>query len=156
MANTNVVGKVVTVEQPAHLLYTAFADMRNFLAAVPPDKKESIVATEDTIEGEVKGMRMGLKVAQRYPFSSILFEQFGNSPFPFNIAIFFDAIDVQKTNFHIELDAELPFMVKMMLGGKLQDAINQITDQLSMAFSGKIDPSKLTPEMMEEFKKRFN
>lgn len=153
MANTEVKGKVVTLDQPAHLIYTAFSDMRNFLAAVPPDKKEKITVTEDTIEGEIKGFRMGLKVAERVPFSTIIFEQFGNSPFPFTISVFFDAVDVRKTEFHMEISAELNFMIKAMIGGKLQEVVDQLTDQLALAFSGKFDPAAFNPD---NFKNNIN
>ena len=45
-------------------------------------------------------------------------------------------------------------MVKMMLGSKLQAGIDQITEQLGMAMSGKFDPSKIDPEAFaEEMKK---
>ena len=57
----------------------------------------------------------------------------------------------------MELNAYLPMMVKMMIGGKLQDAIDQMTEQLGLAFSGKIDPSKIDPEAFaEEMKKRYS
>ena len=157
MGFTQIKGKVVTVEQPSYVLYTAFSDMRNFVAALPPDKKESVVATEDTIEGEVQGIRMGLKIAHKTPFSSLMFQNYGNTPFEFGITVFFDALDSYKTAFHIELNADLPMMVKMMLGSKLQDAVDQMTEQLGLAFSGKIDPSKIDPEAFaEEMKKRYS
>lgn len=125
--------------------------------ALPPDKKESVVATEDTIEGEVQGMRMGLKIAHKTPFSSLMFQNYGNTPFEFGITVFFDALDSYKTAFHIELNADLPMMVKMMIGGKLQDAVDQMTEQLGLAFSGKIDPSKIDPEAFaEEMRKRYS
>lgn len=157
MGMTQIKGKVVTVEQPSYVLYTAFSDMRNFVMALPPDKKESVVATEDTIEGEVQGMRMGLKIAHKTPFSSLMFQNYGNTPFEFGITVFFDALDSYKTAFHIELNADLPMMVKMMIGGKLQDAVDQMTEQLGLAFSGKIDPSKIDPEAFaEEMRKRYS
>ena len=157
MGFTQVKGKVVTVEQPSYVLYTAFSDMRNFVMALPPDKKESVVATEDTIEGEVQGIRMGLKIAHKTPFSSLMFQNYGNTPFEFGITVFFDALDSYKTAFHIEFNADLPMMVKMMLGSKLQDAVDQMTEQLGLAFSGKIDPSKIDPEAFaEEMKKRYS
>jgi hypothetical protein len=145
MGNTEVKGKVITIAQPAHMLYTGFSDMRNFVMALPPDKKEGVTATEDTIEGEVKGFKMGIRVVERNPFSSIVYEQFGKSPFPFTISIFFNAVDVAKTEFHIELSAELNFMIKSMLGGKLQEVVDAMTDQLGLAFSGKLDMSKFNP-----------
>lgn len=146
MANTEVKGKIITVDQPAHLLYSGFADMRNFLRAVPPDKAGEITATEDTIEGEIKGFRMGIKVAQRNPFSLLVFEPFGNSPFPFTISVYFQAVDVHRTEFHMEISAELSFMIKAMIGSKLQEVVDQLTDQLALAFSGKMDPSAFNPE----------
>lgn len=142
MGNTDIKGKIITIAQPAHVLYSGFSNMRNFVNALPPDKKEGVIATEDTIEGEVKGFKMGIKIAERNPFSSIVYEHFGNSPFPFTISIFFNAVDVAKTEFHIELSAELNFMIKSMLGGKLQEVIDTMTDQLGMTFSGKLDMSK--------------
>ena len=157
MGMTQIKGKVVTVEQPSYVLYTAFSDMRNFVMALPPDKKESVVATEDTIEGEVQGMRMGLKIAHKTPFSSLMFQNYGNTPFEFGITVFFDALDSYKTAFHIEVNADLPMMVKMMIGGKLQDAVDQMTEQLGHAFSGKIDPSKIDAEAFaEEMRKRYS
>ena len=156
MASTEIKGKVVKVPQPAYVLYNGFADLRNFTMALPPDKKESVIATADTIEGEVQGVKMGLQVAKRYPFSCISYSQYGNTPFSFNVAAFFNAIDSTNTEFHIEYEAELPFMIKMMIGSKLQEMIDQITEQLGMAFSGQFDPSKVDPQMLEELKKRYN
>ena len=71
MGATEIKGKLVTINVPAYALYQAFADMRNFVHNLPPDKKESVVATEDTIEGDVQGMRMGAAIASRVPFSYI-------------------------------------------------------------------------------------
>ena len=157
MGMTQIKGKVVTVEQPSYVLYTAFSDMRNFVMALPPDKKENVVATENTIEGEVQGMRMGLQIAHKTPFPSLMYQNYGNTPFEFGITIFFDAIDSYKTAFHIEVNADLPMMVKMMIGGKLQDAVDQMTEQLGLAFSGKIDPSKIDSEAFaEEMRKRYS
>ena len=39
--------------------------------------------------------------------------------------------------FNIELEAELSGMFKMMLGGKLQEAVNQLTDRLEAALNLK-------------------
>lgn len=141
MDKTEIKGKVITVDQPAYILYSGFSDMRNFVRNLPEDKREGVTATEDTIEGEVKGFRMGLQIAERNPFSSVVYTQYGQSPFPFRIKVFFEARDVTKTDFHIEVEAELTFMIKMMLGNKLQEAVDRLTDQLGLAFAGKISPA---------------
>jgi hypothetical protein len=136
MGKTSVRGKSIIINNPAYLLYSAFADMNNLVRNLPEEKKKEIKTTEDTIEGTVQGFSMGLKIIERNPFSSIKFEQYGNSPFKFNLVMFFDAIDVSKTDFHIELEAELNFLLKSMLGNKLQDLVDQITDQLASAING--------------------
>ena len=59
MKDTHIVGKTVAIRQPAHILYGAFSDMRNFVERLPEDKKEGIKATQDSIEGTVKGITLG-------------------------------------------------------------------------------------------------
>ena len=142
MKDTHIVGKTVAIGQPAHILYGAFSDMRNFVERLPEDKKEGIKATQDSIEGTVKGITLGAKVMERVPFSLIRITDFSESGapslFPFEIALHFDVRDEQTTDFHMELNAELSFMLKVMIGGKLQDAIDKITEQLAMAAEGKM------------------
>ena len=38
MKDTHIVGKTVAIGQPAHILYGAFSDMRNFVERLPEDK----------------------------------------------------------------------------------------------------------------------
>lgn len=146
MGATEIKGKLVTINVPAYALYQAFADMRNFVHNLPPDKKESVVATEDTIEGDVQGMRMGAAIASRVPFSYIKLKEYGQTPIQFEVGLFFNALDVQRTEFHIEAKAELPFMIKMMIGNKLQEIIDKITDQLALAAEGKVEPEDFNME----------
>jgi hypothetical protein len=140
MGNTQVKGKVIQVNAPAHALYSIFADMNNLVKNLPEDKKKGVKTTEDTIEGTFQGFSMGLKIVERLPFSSVSYEQFGNSPFQFKLVLFFDAVDVAVTDFHLELDAELNFMLKTIIGGKIQELVDKITEGLSMSFEGKMPP----------------
>lgn len=143
MGSSKIKGKAVAISVPAHALYTAFADMRHFVERLPEEKKQGITATSDTIEGEVQGLRMGAAISERIPFSCIKIKEHGQTPFQFEVSLFFDAADVQKTMFHMEVDAELPFMVKMLIGNKLQDMVDKITEQLALASEGKISPEDL-------------
>ncbi len=143
MGSSKIKGKAVTINVPAHALYTAFADMRHFVERLPEEKKQGITATSDTIEGEVQGLRMGAAISERVPFSCIKIKEHGQTPFQFEVSLFFDAADVQKTMFHMEVDAELPFMVKMLIGNKLQEVVDKITEQLALASEGKISPEDL-------------
>ena len=143
MGSSKIKGKAVAISVPAHALYTAFADMRHFVERLPEEKKQGITATSDTIEGEVQGLRMGAAITERIPFSCIKIKEHGQTPFQFEVSLFFDAADVQKTMFHMEVDAELPFMVKMLIGNKLQEMVDKITEQLALASEGKISPEDL-------------
>ena len=143
MGSSKIKGKAVARSVPAHALYTAFADLRHFVERLPEEKKQGITATSDTIEGEVQGLRMGAAISERIPFSCIKIKEHGQTPFQFEVSLFFDAADVQKTMFHMEVDAELPFMVKMLIGNKLQEMVDKITEQLALASEGKISPEDL-------------
>lgn len=145
MGNTQVKGKVIQVKAPAHALYSIFSDMNNIVKHLPQEKRKGVKTTEDTLEGIFQGFSMGLKIVEREPFSSVIYEQFGNSPFKFRLILFFDATDVAVTDFHLELDAELNFMMKTLIGGKMQELVDKITDGLSVAFEGKVPPD-MDPE----------
>ncbi|MBQ9309610.1 MAG: hypothetical protein IJ222_07830 [Bacteroidales bacterium] len=135
------------VSRPAAELYMAFTDMRNFLAMLPEDKKQGVSADFDTISATVQGFTIGVKVTRREPYSYIELQDNG-APFNFVVGIHFDAADdASRTDFWVELDAELNFMMKMMLGGKLQEALDKVVDGLVAVSEGR------RPEgMPEDFK----
>jgi hypothetical protein len=47
-------------------------------------------------------------------------------------------VGIDSTLFHIKLSAELNFMMKMMIGNKLQEVVDTITDQIEKAASGQM------------------
>lgn len=126
------------VSKPPYELYMLFADMRNFLQFLPEDKKEGITADYDTINATVQGFNVGVKVVQRTPYSVISFADNG-APFQFNIDLHFDpAHDPYKTDFQIVLNAELNFMMKTLLGSKLQEGLDKIVDALVDMSEGRM------------------
>ena len=127
-------------------LYMGFVDMRNFVQFLPEDKKKEIEADYDSIRGTVQGFSVGVRVAERVPYSRIDFKDDG-APFSFSISMFFDpASETGKTDFHIEFSAEVNFMMKMLLGSKLQEALDKVVTSLADASEGRMpegfDPSK--------------
>lgn len=126
-------------------LYMGFVDLRAFKNMLPADKQASVEATYDTLSAVVQGFRIGVKVTAREPFHLIAIEDDG-APFHFRVEFHFDAdIAPVRTDFHIEVDADLNMMMKMMLGSKIQQAIDQIVDGLVAASEGRMpegfDPS---------------
>ena len=141
--------KKATVSKAPYQLYMAFVDMRNFVQFLPEDKKEGVVADYDSIHATVQGFPIGVKVAERVPYSRLEFQDDG-APFLFRIKMHFDpAADPYKTDFQIILEAELNFMMSMLLGSKLQDAMDKMVDGLVAMSEGRM-PEGFDPSMYPE------
>ena len=141
--------KKATVSKAPYQLYMAFVDMRNFVQFLPEDKKEGVVADYDSIHATVQGFPIGVKVAERVPYSRLEFQDDG-APFPVRIKMHLDpAADPYKTDFQIILEAELNFMMSMLLGSKLQDVMDKMVDGLVAMSEGRM-PEGFDPSMYPE------
>ena len=134
------------VSKPDYELYMSFVDMRNILALIPEDKKEGIYADFDTISGKVQGFDIGVKITERVPYSRISFEDCG-APFHFKVDLYFIPTGIaNKTEFRIEVEADLNLMMKAMLGPKIKDGLNKAVDAMVDMSEGRMpegfDPSK--------------
>ena len=135
-----------TVSRPPYELYMAFADMRNFLNMLPEDKKQGVTADFDTIRATVQGFPIGVRVKSRVPYSLIELED-QDAPFHFRVALHFDPTDHPgKTDLHLEVFAEMNLMLKMVLGNKIQGALDKMVDGLTDLSEGRMpegfDPSQ--------------
>ena len=141
--------KRAVVSKAPYELYMGFTDMRNFIHLLPEDKKEGVVADYDSLKATVQGFTIGVKIVDRVPYSKIEFADDG-APFSFRLTMHFDAsTDPYKTDFQIILDADLNFMMKTLLGSKLQDALDKIVDGLVAVSEGRI-PEGIDPSMYPE------
>lgn len=135
-----------SVARAPYMLYMPFSDMRNFVAMLPEDKRQGVEADYDSIRGTVQGFSVGVRVEERRPYSRIVYKDDG-APFQFTINICFDADggNPDSTDFHIDIEADLNFMMKMLLGNKFQDAVDKMVDAVADMAMGKmpegIDPS---------------
>ena len=136
---TEITSKHGQVSKQPFELYMAFVDMRNFLQFLPEDKKEGVVADYDTISATVQGFKIGIMVKERTPYSKIEFIDNG-APFGFGGSLHFNAVpsDPSKTDFHIEFHADLNLMMKMLLGGKIQGALDKVVDGLVAMSEGRM------------------
>ena len=125
-------------------LYMAFTDMRNFVSMLPEDKRKDITADYDTISTTVQGFAIGVKVTRREPYMYIELQDNG-APFKFMVSLHFDeAEEPGKTDFHIDLLADLNLMMKVMIGNKLKEALDKMVDGLVAVSEGRV------PEGMPE------
>ena len=138
--------KRAVVSKAPYELYMAFTDMRNFVNFLPEDKKEGVSADYDSIHAEVQGFNIGVRVKERVPYSRIEYQDDG-APFKFFLTMHFDpASDPYKTDFQIVVDAELNFMMKTLLGGKIKDALDKVVDSLVAMSEGRM-PEGVDPSM---------
>ena len=141
--------KRAVVSKAPYELYMVFVDMRNFVQMLPDDKKQGVEADYDSIHATVQGFNIGVKVCDRVPYSKIVYQDDG-APFNFNMTLHFDpASDPYKTDFQICLDADLNFMMKTLLGSKLQEGLNKIVDGLVAMSEGRM-PEGVDPSMFQK------
>ena len=133
-----IIGKTIVVNKPSYELYSAFSDLRNITAGIPEEYRDKVTAESDSLTFKVQGFELGIKVNQRTPFSRIDFCHNGAAPFPFLFTMFMEPADDHTTYFHLELRAELNMMLKMMLGKKLQEVVDKMTEAIAQAASGQM------------------
>ncbi len=128
-------------------LYMAFTDMRTFAQMVPQDKvKAEITADYDSLTATVQGFRIGVRVDERQPYRLIRIGS-SESPVEFVAVLHFEPSQIPgRTDFWIDVDANLNFMMKTMLGNKLQQAIDKMVDGLVDASEGRM------PQMPDDLK----
>lgn len=146
---TEIKSKHAIVSKAPYMLYMAFVDMRNFIQFLPEDKRQGVTADYDSLNAVVQGFSVGISISERVPYSRIDFTDNG-APFNFSISMHFDpAGEPDKTEFYIELSADLNFMMKMMLGSKLQEVLDKMVDGLSAVSEGRM-PDGVDPSMYPE------
>lgn len=144
-----ITSKRAVVSKAPYELYMAFVDMRNFVRFLPEDRKAGVEADYDSIHALVQGFNIGVKVVDRTPYSKIEFADDG-APFSFRMSVHFDASsDPYRTDVHIVLDADLNFMMKTLLGSKLNEALDKVVDGLAAMSEGRM-PEGIDPSMYPE------
>ena len=138
---TEIVSKHGTVSRQPYELYMSMTDLENFKKMIPQDKQDMMTADYDTLTVSVQGFNVGVKVHNRVPYSLIELVDYG-APFAFHVELHFDPspLDPYKTDFWIKTEADLNLMMKMMLGGKIKDAMDKIVDGLVDASNGIMPP----------------
>ena len=136
---TQIESKHGTVSRQPYELYMSMTDLSNFVRMLPEDKRDMISADYDTLTATVQGFNIGVKVHQRVPYSRIELVDYG-APFAFHIVVHFEpaAEDPYKTDFWINVEADLNLMMKMLLSGKIKEALDKVVDGLVEASNGKM------------------
>ncbi len=122
-------------------LYMVFCDMRNFanMVNMVPEKYEVEIAAEyDYLSITIHGFKIGIRVDERRPYSLLRLGS-SDSPVEFVATLHFEHSEIPgRTDFSIEMDANLNLMMRSVLGSKIQQALDKIVDGLVNASEGRM------------------
>ncbi len=140
--------KQAQIRKPALLIYSALADFNNFTPLVG-DKVEDWRVEGDTCSFRVKGIAVSLRMAEKVPGELIKIEASDSSPFGFTLWLQLKEVSAAAaenaaattqsatpdTRIRLVLHAEMNMVIKMMIGNKIQPALDGIVDKIASTFN---------------------
>ncbi|MFI3290190.1 MAG: polyketide cyclase [Rikenellaceae bacterium] len=120
---------------PAEQIFTLISDFRNLTPAVA-EKVENWEASDDRCSFKAKGFTVNLLMEEKMPAKHVKIVPDGSGvPMDFAFWIQLQSVAPYDTRFRLVLKAELNMMMKMMIGKKIQGALDQVAEQIAMAFA---------------------
>lgn len=131
----------VTIAASAQVVFDKLSNLNNLKELItkipqdqiPEDKRkafEDITITEDSISfpaGPVGALTF--KVTQKTPPTLIKLEGIG-SPVPLNLALHLIEENENSSRGYVEIDIEIPALLKPMIGGQIQKMADQFAEML--------------------------
>lgn len=127
------ISKQHQILRPAEQIYTVISRFDNLTPAVA-DRVEEWQATEDTCSFKAKGFAVRLRMEEREAPRHVKIVGDG-VPMDFAFWIQLHKASDTDTRMRLVLRVELNAMMKMMVGGKLQDAIDRIAEGIARAMN---------------------
>lgn len=124
------ISKQQQILRPAEQIYAAISRFDNLTPALV-DKVEEWQATEDRCSFKAKGFSIKLRMEERIPVKQVKIVGDGGVPIDFAFWIQLQEVAANDTRMRLVLHVELNMMMKMMIGGKLQDAIDKIAEGIA-------------------------
>lgn len=117
-----------------------FPLISNFSLLTPAvaDKVEGWQASEDSCSFRVKGFSVALRIFEKVENKHVKISSDGGSvPADFTFWIQLHEVSEGDTRIRLVLHAELNMMMRMMIGGKIQKALDQAVEGLAKAFNAR-------------------
>ena len=132
---------IKTISSNEEVVFGILSDLNNLkkLAENPAltDKVKDLQYDADSCSFAVDGFgRVGFRIIEREPSKTIKMQS-ENAPVNVNIWIQLKQVAENDTKMKLTLKADLPAMIKMMVGSKLQDGINAIAELLAKSLNSK-------------------
>ena len=123
--------------RPAEEIYAAISRFDRLTPALA-DRVEEWQADEEHCSFRAKGFTVKLRMAERVePKHVKIVGDEGGVPIDFAFWIQLHKVSDADTRLRLVLHAELNMMMKMMIGSKLQGALDQIAEGLAKAMNGQ-------------------
>ena len=120
--------------RPASQIYAVVSRFDNF-TPILKDKVEEWQADEDSCSFKVKGFTMSLRMIDREEPKFVKIVGEGVTPVDFTFWLQLHEVTPTDTRIRLVLHVELNMMMRMMIGGKLQKALDQIVEQIAQGFN---------------------
>ena len=122
------------IRRSAEQIYSALSSFSNFTPMLA-DKVEEWQATDDECSFKAKGMKMALRIVDREPNKTIKIQGADSNPMDFTFWLQLKEVAPYDTRMRIVVHAELNMMMRMMIGKKLQGAVDQMAEAIAAAMN---------------------
>lgn len=125
---------VKLIAYPVEDVYRNISDLSNLERVrdrVPDDKLQDFQFDQDSVQVNVAPVgTIKLRIVEREENKCVKFET-EQSPMPFNLWIQVLPVTETESKMKVTVKADIPFMLKGMVSGPLQDGVEKIADALS-------------------------
>ena len=125
---------VKQIPYPVENVYRNISDLSNLERVrdrVPQDKLQDFQFDSDSVQVSVSPVgTIKLRICEREENKCVKFET-EQSPMPFNLWIQVLPVSATESKMKVTVKADIPFMLKGMVSGPLQDGVEKIADALS-------------------------
>ena len=120
---------------PAEAVYAVISRFDNLTPAVQ-DKVEDWTADENHCSFKAKGFTVKLQIIDKEApkFVKITGDE-GGVPVDFNFWIQLHSVSERDTRIRLVVHAELNMMMRMMIGGRIKTALDQIVESIATTFN---------------------
>ncbi len=126
--------EVKQIAYPVEDVYRNISDLSNLERVrdrVPTDKLDGFEFDQDTVAVSVPPVgTIKMRIVNREENKCVKFET-EQSPMPFNLWIQMLPVTEAESKMKVTVEADIPFMLKGMVAGPLQDGVDKIADALS-------------------------
>lgn len=125
---------VKQIPYPVENVYRNLSDLNNLERVrdrIPEDKLQDFQFDSDSVQVSVAPVgTIKLRIIEREENKCVKFET-EQSPLPFNLWIQVLPVNEAESKMKVTVKADIPFMLKGMVSGPLQDGVEKIADALS-------------------------